>query len=345
MFYQTAFQIFLTPVSESAVSRKTVVWSLYSYRLQIYRKRLLWTVKPKQSESLHLKTMPITTTASTSTHPALKRAHGQTHQGLTKSPWSGMYEAVWRASSCMNTFPLWWRHTAADAKANSRPRLNCCWHPHRLLLRLLLLLCFILLLHLLTLSSLLLHVAQCSVQDEASSHVGISPNSGSRLKSACWWGRAVCIGTALSEAANRSLVGSKKCFSPCSLEDWRSFTHLSLPVELLKLCRKSEELQILPLSMILLNLSSSQDYLQSKRSWVLLLISSSEDQEPFPVIHPSMKKVWTGPTRHLNCSVTWTLTLNSCCIHHLRKRSDCSGAIRHYTTMLEKLVRIKAPRT
>lgn len=119
-----------------------------------------------QTES-SLKTLPITSDCGQSVTLLWKRAHGQTHQGLTKSPWSGTCEAVWvgGASSCANAFPLWWRHTAvstADAKANSRPFLNCCWHPHRLLLQLPHPPRFILLLHLLTSSSLLLHVAQCS---------------------------------------------------------------------------------------------------------------------------------------------------------------------------------------
>lgn len=91
------------------------------------------------------------------------------------------------------------------------------------------------------------------VQDEASGHVGISPNSGSRLNTRV----GEDVTAALSEAANRSPVGDKKPFNLCSLEDRRSFTPLPLPVELLKLCRKSEKLRLLLLSSMSQKMSSS----------------------------------------------------------------------------------------
>lgn len=96
-------------------------------------------------------------------------------------------------------------------KANGRPCLMCCWHPHRLhLLRLLLytppplpLSCFILLLHLLTSSSLLLHVAQCS-------HTGwgFRPCGNFLLIVAHGW---ICVLARTSHPCRfiRSLVGDK----------------------------------------------------------------------------------------------------------------------------------------
>ncbi len=62
---------------------------------------------------------------------------------------------------------------------------------------------------------------------------------------------AACIQAALSEAANRSLVGDKKKCNLCSLEGSRGFTPLFLPVELFKLCRRSEKLRLLLLLSIL----------------------------------------------------------------------------------------------
>lgn len=226
----------------------------------------------------------------------------------------------------MNPFPLWWRHTAvsaADAKENSRPPLNCCWHPHQLLLRLLPLLCFILRLHLLTSSSLLSHVAQCS-----DIGWGLRPCGNFFLAVAHGWMwvsvrafvSAACIRAALSEAGWRQKLdqtvqpwGCKKLYSPSLAsgvaqtlqKEWETANFAAF-------VDPSEDVELMSLSSVK----------KKKLWWHLLMIITAEDPEPFPVIQPSVKKVRTGPTRHLSCSVTRTLTLNSCCIHHLRTRPE-----------------------
>lgn len=94
------FSDFLTAVSESAVSRKSVVWFLFSYGLYIYRKKLLWTVTTKNTESAHLKTVPITTDCFRIHSPCLKEG--------TRSDTSGINQVTvkWDVWGCLKSQQL-----------------------------------------------------------------------------------------------------------------------------------------------------------------------------------------------------------------------------------------------
>lgn len=72
------------------------------------------------------------------------------------------------------------------------------------------------------------------------------------------------------------------------------------------------------------------------------LIINVEDEEPFPVIHPSLKKVWTAPKLlcHMDTDTEQLLHLLSC----LRKKPQHRRFI-VLNNDAEKLVYIKALRT
>lgn len=103
------------------------------------------------------------------------------------------------------------------------------------------------------------------IQDEASGHVGISPNSGSRFESACWWRRWCSVHPCSFVIGSKQKPGSSQTFNLFCLGDRRSFSRLSFSVQLLKLCRKSEKLRLLLLSSIYQKMFSSRDYFQWKR--------------------------------------------------------------------------------
>lgn len=223
----------------------------------------------------------------------------------------------------MNAFSFWWRHAAVSSE---RRTVSFFWHPHRLLLQLLppLLqptppppphLC----LPPLTCCSVLQYRRRLSAMWEFLLIVAHS-----------WISVLVRMNPSSLFIHSKHTSGRKQKVSLCAaLRIKGSSTPLYLAAELLRPWRTSEKLQLL--------LLFHQDLGKEKKNVCCLwkketlrhdfhLIINAEDEEPLPVIRPSVKKVWTAPSRHLSCSVTWTLTVNSCCIYYLvSERSGTTG--------------------